>query len=407
MQPFFLCCATNSVDGTSLTQRLSRLDGVKCCRIPNTAQLFPSIHALSIGLNMEMKEFGETNFDQSEFSGMLFERALRCMLKQQNTGGEQAVGLCDNALLPNMELVSSVMPDVLWVVAVENTAQPGLEIETYQKRFPNRILVIPLFPTDAEMEKIGDSIRFAQGEIQSLTMVNARGSIQHYFHFFLGGLVPFIDHASQQPAKTRYHISSNIGPMSAILDDLPMAFVDERPESATTKALPKGYDCFLDDDIPSGTNQITPEIRDRVLDFFESTLPPEIADIPTPEVLIIERAMDDFYSSEDAEVKTSGAERRYIANHTALVQLFQRRFANVQNYQLERMGIYLQYHLFRNAKMVVAQHGAALANIFFMRKGTRVLEIAPPWGRSQNMFRNLAGFCELKYQQVYQETNFS
>jgi len=56
--------------------------------------------------------------------------------------------------------------------------------------------------------------------------------------------------------------------------------------------------------------------------------------------------------------------------------------------KLEGKKLFDQYWLFQNAEVVVAQHGAALSNILFMREGTRVIEIGP-----QRMFKTY--FSEL------------
>jgi hypothetical protein len=135
-----------------------------------------------------------------------------------------------------------------------------------------------------------------------------------------------------------------------------------------------------------------------------------------------------------------------VSNHAELYIALRDRIWATQftfsNIVLDRSGLYYQYHLFRNAKVVIAQHGAALANIFFMRsprdhastangaggsavdrgtlrsKGGKsiappaapakddpvacVIEICTPYGRKELIFRNLASLWNVGYDAVNQ-----
>src|SRR5690606_31522957 len=105
---------------------------------------------------------------------------------------------------------------------------------------------------------------------------------------------------------------------------------------------------------------------------------------------------------------TSGSDRRYITNHvelaSALSEQLEGRFASIV---LERTSIYYQYYIFKHAKVVLAQHGAALANIFFMQQSAYVIEFSPPWSRTSHYFKNLAEFCKVRYLQLMQEADIA
>lgn len=86
--------------------------------------------------------------------------------------------------------------------------------------------------------------------------------------------------------------------------------------------------------------------------------------------------------------------RRRVLNEAAVLDTLRQQGFEVL--QPERFTIEEQAKLFFNAEVIVAPHGAALANAAFCRKGTRLIELfsrhfAPPF------YRNLAAAAELSY----------
>jgi len=106
------------------------------------------------------------------------------------------------------------------------------------------------------------------------------------------------------------------------------------------------------------------------------------------------------------------------------------------NVSLERTSIYYQYHLFRSAKVVIAQHGGALCNIFFMQSSlssgnndrssssrsskfstnersgdnvAKVIEIMPISieGYKRSRYKNLANFCQVQYIHIDQSSEIA
>jgi len=78
---------------------------------------------------------------------------------------------------------------------------------------------------------------------------------------------------------------------------------------------------------------------------------------------------------------------------------------------LEEMSFLDQTHLFQSAEYVMSPHGAALANLIFCRKGTKVVEIFDPT-YSNPCFRDLSEVLELRhefisYSLVELEENFA
>jgi len=100
------------------------------------------------------------------------------------------------------------------------------------------------------------------------------------------------------------------------------------------------------------------------------------------------------YAPERIYVSRALAQRRHVENESAvMVALAARGFACVQ---LERLSWAEQITLFRSVKIVVAPHGAGLANLVFARPGTRVIEC---FGRDyvNSCFAQLAEACGLNY----------
>jgi hypothetical protein len=198
--------------------------------------------------------------------------------------------------------------------------------------------------------------------------------------------------------------------------------------------------------------RISRKLRREVLAFFETTIPHYIRDMPTYDVVLIERATDSYYGNgacadRGAIYQTSGSQRRSLTNHEVLREALASRFGRdkFKNIVLERSSIYFQYHVFRHARIVIAQHGAALSNLFFMSEavsGTSrgnsgggpvsaegstargdppassqgaapptsfsgVVEICPPWSREFQHFRNLAQHCGVRYEAVWQPSDHS
>ena len=281
------------------------------------------------------------------------------------------------------------------------------------------------------------------------------GSVTHYYHFFFGALVPLIEYHLDNPTKV-LRILTDVGPFKHILCELPLTISEIRGPNLARKGYYhddkslnqykergqislKGYDCFNNEffaisHFPKPPRQLVESINS----FFNNSVPFYIQNLPVYDVILIERACDVYYqrggcADRDTIYQTSGSERRSITNHMDLVDSIQtecnRAGLTFCNISLERTSVYYQYHMFSNAKIVIAQHGAALANVFFMAFGnglkenededksckvdssshcTRaVIEISPPWSRQFEHFKNLSSYFEVSHFSVLQEQDHS
>lgn len=268
------------------------------------------------------------------------------------------------------------------------------------------------------------------------------GSVTHYFHFFYGALVPLILHALENghgtPSAPLYCIVTDIGPMKRILCELPLNIIELRgPELTSSRfhddksqrrarrpdelAL-KAFDAYNNEFYTDGYVEKLPKSKLRkIVQFFEDSMPSYLKALPVFDIILIERATDSYYSTackDRTEIyKSSGSERRSLSNHQQLVATLCERYGSrFCNIVLERSSIYYQYMMFCNAKVVIAQHGAALSNIIFMMptggvKDTKVrgtvVEINPPWSRQAEHFKNLAHSCGVPHASVLQTADHS
>lgn len=233
-------------------------------------------------------------------------------------------------------------------------------------------------------------------------------SVTHYYHFLFAVMVPLVEYyLKNKRSISGFKISTDIGPMKSLLLEIPLNITsivgpnDTKTRTDATTfpgyvALP-AYDIFVDGiygEASTGTLEKR-TVRD-VLGFFKDTLPSYISCIPTVEIILIERTNNESYYRSIETVKkhqASGSSLRSIGNHkdlyTALSTKYGNRFSNIT---LERSSIYYQYHIFSHAKVIIAQHGAALSNILFMRPdlGSTVIELLPMDTRQLPQFREKA-----------------
>jgi len=113
--------------------------------------------------------------------------------------------------------------------------------------------------------------------------------------------------------------------------------------------------------------------------------------------IIINRSVDSFYNSERSEIKTSGIERRSIVNFNELELLVKEKFSDACTLTLENATLADQVLKFENATTIIAQHGAALANIIFCGRQTKIVEIIPRRMLTIGHFSKLANMIGLKY----------
>jgi capsular polysaccharide biosynthesis protein len=91
---------------------------------------------------------------------------------------------------------------------------------------------------------------------------------------------------------------------------------------------------------------------------------------------LIERIAPDPFYDTVAENLSAGSQRRSIPNFGQLLSGLQRE-APIQVFHGERMSPEDQVLRMRETRILIAQHGAGLTNMVWMRKGGHIVEILP------------------------------
>jgi len=133
--------------------------------------------------------------------------------------------------------------------------------------------------------------------------------------------------------------------------------------------------------------------------YFENILITKKLKLQNKKIILIKRKRPKIFESNFNNAHSG--QRRFIYNFKKLKAALKEYFGNdliVLN--LDNMHLLHQYFYFSNAQLVIAQHGAGLCNIYFMKKNTNVLEITPFY--DNYWFRNLSDCCNLNYYNVEQ-----
>lgn len=99
-------------------------------------------------------------------------------------------------------------------------------------------------------------------------------------------------------------------------------------------------------------------------------------------------------------ISREGAQWRRVTNETAVIAFLER--FGFRKVQLETMPFLDQVGLFHHAKVIVAPHGAALANLVFSQRGTKVFDLQP-W-KLQDLFFSLSRSVGAHYYYVKSST---
>lgn len=276
-----------------------------------------------------------------------------------------------------------------------------------------------------------------------LTIQNHHGSIEHYYHFLLGFLVPLVNwYNTHDGAAYPVILIRSCAVLDPLIHELAIpnlvilnkevhrSLIDQpnwdgRPMQHVHL---EGYDeeLFFDAEIFKKAAQ---DIKKR-LGIFDSLQSVDTStNLPTI-ALIGRKPTDPFYVSANSEVHSSGSMRRSIPNLTEIAEA------------LHPLGelhlIYLEDHTFKEqilwfmcADVIIAQHGAALASLIFCREGTAIVEILPPnkvnllrflknivrallgmnphrgWKVYKTLFYSLARTLHLRYYYILQKDHHS
>lgn len=212
---------------------------------------------------------------------------------------------------------------------------------------------------------------------------NLSGHVDHYYHFLLGYLLPSLLDYTQNGADRKVllrdcglmnrHFGAFNGWEYEIFQSTPTKHAEVRRIEGFDQ--PSGYDAT--------------KLRNAAGLLYDDSLVDG-----EREIVIIDRG---------ATGADSGASRRSVPNMAEICDSVQRT-SKTRLVTLEEMDLPAQAQLFNRASVIIAQHGAALANMIFCRPDAHVVEILPPRpnAQSRQLFGDLAATLGLKYSVVVQ-----
>lgn len=230
----------------------------------------------------------------------------------------------------------------------------------------------------------------------SLRLVSQRrgGFLWHYGHFMHDLLVPLtLLKQRELPELAKVYLDNTPEQSPGVFGPV----VEELTGIALETLSPGNFNALSD--VPSRTLQglgFGPYTFRDLHDFLsgmESRF--QLLDVRSPKVLLLDRGHQELgFSGHPAS--STGAGRRRIGNHQEIVDALAARHGHTfRSVVLEDMTPLQQARLFYNAELIIGEHGAGLANLFFTRPGTRVIELNPIYAPT---FVHIADAKPLRYQ---------
>ena len=229
-----------------------------------------------------------------------------------------------------------------------------------------------------------------------------QGSVEHFYHFFLGYFMPLV--LWQERTGTMAFTVRDCGPMNPWFELLrPGTDLDfMQPGTMLQRVLTRRQAM----QILHGWDDPTRFHRASLDTFVEAVRArvnhPEALEAQPRITVLDRRPTPAFYLDTSSEVLSSGADWRSIPNMTDVAQSLEN-LGRVTLLDTAALTPREQVEALANSDLLVAQHGAGLANMVWMPEGSAVLEIKPPLAPTINeIFANLAAARGLDHLSVDQ-----
>lgn len=219
-----------------------------------------------------------------------------------------------------------------------------------------------------------------------LKIYNRNGSVQHYYHYLLGFLMPLCINWDRIQDDTH---GSNITVRScALMDRLTLELnfenlniIDYDPSLAIRDTLATvNYDRIIELEGYDFTTYYDAAEFLKFKEFVYKRLKIYDSIKPYGKIVLIDRLPPDpFYLSNNSEYVTAsaGSDRRSIPNIMDIKKCIDSILGNTHVVTLENMTLSSQVEIFSSADIIIAQHGASMANLVWAKPGTIVIEIIP------------------------------
>jgi hypothetical protein len=198
-------------------------------------------------------------------------------------------------------------------------------------------------------------------DIFFLKPLNLGGSIEHYFHFLFGYLIPFVENTPQKDDKM--YLFKDCGPvLNPIIMNLPDYTTGITRNSDVQSIGFFGYDS------PEFPGMDMESIKNKFYNIFK------IKSKFSKDVVVIDRCEPHPFYSEQSQILTSGNSRRSVPNMRSIYEEINKKVP-AKLVCLEGMNLGEQIELFSSHRIFVLQHGASMSNLIFSRKKSFVIEI--------------------------------
>jgi len=233
------------------------------------------------------------------------------------------------------------------------------------------------------------------------------GSVEHFYHFFFGYLVPVVLY--QEKSDSNSFVVRDCGPMNPWFDLLrpgtdldfmtPGVMLHRVLTHRQERVILRGWD--------DPTRFHKASLRKFSGIVSERAGASRVtATTSSPRITMLERrASPDFYTGASSEVYSSGTDFRSWPNvaesHAAIMPLGEAAVVDTAG-----MSPKDQVRLFEQTDVLIAQHGAGLSNMVFMKPGTTVIEVKPPLETIiSTIYSNLAAAMGLGYRAIEQASD--
>lgn len=218
------------------------------------------------------------------------------------------------------------------------------------------------------------------------------GSVEHYYHFIFDLLLPIFYLLEKTFPDIKFGVKEFGIFTERIVQIFPerVVILDKNTESIKFKEIEL-----------IGMNPKHVFLKKKLLEDFKRSISFKLQvnlNGKANKILLIERVPPDKYFTSNANAKGGGASRRSIINHTELASSIASIVKNqftFHNLQLEKISLNDQIYYFDRAVVVIAQHGAGLANCVWMRKKSIVIELNN--NTKRNHFRIISKLKQLDY----------
>lgn len=249
------------------------------------------------------------------------------------------------------------------------------------------------------------SRRAARAAYRQRTLLVAdhwEGSVQQFYHFLLGYLMPVALWLDAHPSASI--TLRTCGPMDP--------WIELAMEKADIELMPPGtaLHMIVGDHMAHSTLKGMDDPkhfqRESLLEGAESVR--RLLQVPAGKgksrqrIIVIDRASsEDFYHGAASETHMSGGERRSTPNLRDITLVV----PDAEVVDLARLEPRSQIGLMESTSVLVGQHGAGLVHMLWMAPGSLVIEIAPPLPPEViDLFERLATCLGHRYLRIPQDT---